>query len=133
MRWTIGFPRRTAVSLRIALRRRRPRAGPEKAAGSFWCPTARAASPAAWRCPFRREGRRAAAKLLAPDEARRIAVNEIVWGVLKKSHCALAAKDNTLAGVPRGFPPRVQRFTIFVSPFSVAIGYKSRCGAVVVG
>ena len=30
MRRSIGFPRRTAVSLRIALRRRRPRAGPEK-------------------------------------------------------------------------------------------------------
>ena len=30
MRRSSGFPRRTAVSLRIALRRRRPRAGPEK-------------------------------------------------------------------------------------------------------
>jgi hypothetical protein len=45
---------------------------------------------------------------------------------LKKSHCALAAKDNTLAGVPRGFPPRVQRFTIFVSPFSVLACAESR-------
>jgi hypothetical protein len=26
-----------------------PRAGPEKAAGSFWCPTSRAAVPAGWR------------------------------------------------------------------------------------
>jgi hypothetical protein len=41
---------------------------------------------------------------------------------LKRATRALAAKDNTLAGVPRGFPPRAGRFAVVLADANARLG-----------